>query len=372
MDAAFGGNLNTDLTTPQGQMAVTQTAIIGNKNDELLALFNGFDPLFADGRQQDALARLWFLERDPARPTVVTATLTGAVGTPIPAGSLAQATDGNLYGSISDVSIGAGGTVNTDFQCATAGPIACPAGSLTKVYKAISGWDTITNAADGALGNDTETRQAFETRREQSRAINARAILDAVQGAVLAVPNVLDAYTTENVLSTPQTVGGYTLAPNSLYVAVTGGDAAAIARAIWTKKPPGCNYNGTTTVTVSDDNAGYVVPVPTYDVSFVRPTPTAVKIAVTIPAGSTVPGNYVAQIRAAILNAFAGGDGGTRARIASTLYALRYYAPVNALGAWAQVVSLKIGFATADQDVISMHIDQNPTLAAGDISVTAV
>lgn len=61
--AALGGNVNQALTTPQGQLATSETAIIGDCNDQLLALFNGFDPRNASGRQQDAIGYIYFMER---------------------------------------------------------------------------------------------------------------------------------------------------------------------------------------------------------------------------------------------------------------------------------------------------------------------
>ena len=38
INAAFGGGVNPGLTTPQGQLAQTETAIIGEKNNEIAIL----------------------------------------------------------------------------------------------------------------------------------------------------------------------------------------------------------------------------------------------------------------------------------------------------------------------------------------------
>lgn len=62
--AAFGGNLNQSLTTPQGQFVMSETAIIGDCNDQFLALANSFDPRTASGRMQDALAYIFLLTRN--------------------------------------------------------------------------------------------------------------------------------------------------------------------------------------------------------------------------------------------------------------------------------------------------------------------
>jgi hypothetical protein len=97
IDAAFGGGLNPALETPQGQLASSMTAITGNANDTFVNLANQFDPAFAAGRFQDALGRIYFIERNSALPTVVQATCTGLAGVPIPVGALARAQDDNIY-----------------------------------------------------------------------------------------------------------------------------------------------------------------------------------------------------------------------------------------------------------------------------------
>jgi uncharacterized phage protein gp47/JayE len=372
ISAAFGGGLNMSAKTPQGQLAVTWAAATGDKNDEVLATVNGFDPALSSGRMQDAIGRIYFIERIPAAPTVVVATCTGRADVVIPVGALAKASDGNLYACVSAVTIPGGGSVQATFQCARTGPIACPAGSLTTITQAIDGWDTITNAADGTLGNNVETAAAFEARRQQSVAINANGIVPAIQGKVLAVANVLDAYTVENPVGSPQVIGGVTVGANSIFVSVTGGSDADVAAAIWSKKAPGCAYTGTTTVTVEDSNSGYVDPLPSYTVKFTRTTELPIKIAVSVKNSASVPSDYIAQVQAALINAFAGGDGGPRARIGALLLALRYFSPIAALGAWAQVVSIQIGTVTANANEVQVNIDQQPSLSTSDISVSLV
>src|SRR4051812_31513841 len=82
-NAAFGGDINPALNTPQGQLASSLTAVIGASNDLLLALFNGMDPAYASGQLQDAIARIYFLQRNSAESTTVTATCIGLAGTVI-------------------------------------------------------------------------------------------------------------------------------------------------------------------------------------------------------------------------------------------------------------------------------------------------
>lgn len=368
---AFGGALNESDATPQGQLVTSITAALGAANDLLLQYVNLVDPPLSSGRMQDALGRIYFLTRLAAQPTTVTATCVGASGTVIPAGSLALATDGTIYASLGDATIPGTGSIAVEFAAQTKGPISCPAGALNTIYRVIPGWDSITNPADGVLGSYEETPAQFEGRRAASVAANATGILPAVRGAVLAVSGVTDAYVTENTTGSTVTIGGVSIAAHSLYVCVNGGTDANVARAIWTKKPPGCAYNGSTSVSVQDSSSGYTPPYPAYTVSFQRPTPTTIYFAVSIANSPQVPADATSLIQQAILAAFAGDDGGARATIGSTIYALRFAAAVTGLGSWARLISLAIGTtSTPTATSVTLNIDQIPVTSAADIAVT--
>jgi hypothetical protein len=356
INAAFGNNLNMADETPQGQIAVSQTAAIGNANDSFLFLSQQFDPAYNSGRYQDAIARIYYIERIPASATIVTVTCGGIAGVVIPQNALVLAADNNRYAAVSGGTIGATGTVDLEFACITLGPIACPAGSITTIYQSVNGWDSVANAASGVIGQDVESRAAFEQRRALSVAHNAQGSLPAVLGAVLTTAGVTDAFVTENVNQVPQTIRGFALNPNSIYVAAVGGVDADVAAALWTKKSPGCGYNGNTTVVVQDTNAAYNPPYPSYNVKFERPATVTVVFAVTLANNQNVPANAAALIQGAVVAAFAGEDGGPRARIGSTLLASRYYGPVAALGSWAQIINVKIGCSNQPSAVFTGSI----------------
>lgn len=371
--AAFGGGLNPALETPQGQIATSVTAIISDKNDQFLALTQGVDPALASGRMQDGIARIYFIERNPAQATVVQATCSGIVNVAIPAGALAKALDGNIYSCTQGGIIGADGTVSLPFACLTAGPIPCPAASLSTIYRTIVGWDSITNPFDGVLGRDVETRKEFELRRQQSLSKNAVGSIPAVQGSVLSVPNILDAYTTDNSAGVPVVLDGITLPANSLYVCVAGGDPAAVALAIWKKKMPGCRMAGNTTQTVLDTNSLYSPPYPAYNITFQTAIPQQFYFIVRVTNSSLVPSDAQTQIQNVILSAFAGIDGGPRARIGSTVYASRYYSGIAQLGSWAEIISVKINSTGSPKAVFAAFISGTVmTVTAISLGVIAV
>lgn len=371
LNQAFGGNLNvTNLESPQGQLASTFAAIIADKNNQVLWYVNQVDPQYAEGRMQDAIARIYFITRQPGLSTTVVARCTGSPGVAIATGVLAEASDGNLYRCVSGGTIGDAGHVDLSFQALVPGPIVCAVGALNKPYQTIPGWESISNLAEGVVGRTVENRNDFEVRRNASVAHNAQGNLPSVRGAVLGVAGVIDAFVTENTTSASVTVGGVTLLPHSLYVAAAGGDPQLIGNAIWSKKAVGCDYNGSTAVTVTDPS--YSDPKPTYVVHFQVPTPVAIKLQANIVSSARVPSDAQAQVQRAVLSAFAGGDGGPRARIGGTVYASRFYSAVASLGPWAQIVSLAVGTTVPNQFSVSTNIDQIPTMATGDITVALV
>jgi uncharacterized phage protein gp47/JayE len=370
---AFGGNLNPALETPQGQLATSQAAIVADANAVFAEFVNQVDPDTADGFMQDAIARIYFLTRQPGAPTVVDCVCVGNAGTIIPVGAQAADTSGNLYVSLEEASIPPGGSVTVTFANVENGPIPCPANTLTSIYRAITGWDTINNPSPGVLGADVETRAAFESRRQQSVALNARGSVQAIRAAVFSVPDVLDAYVDENITNAtvPKGATNYPLVPHSVYVAVVGGANDAIANAIWTKKDLGCDMNGNTDVVVTDTE-GYSPPYPTYTITFERPPPLAIKFAVEIADDPGLPSDIVALVKAAIIATFIGADGGTRVRIGSLLLASKFYPGVIRIGQEVSVLSILLGSVTPTLTSQLIGIDQAPTVDAADISVSLV
>ncbi len=369
-DVAFGGGLNPSLSTPQGQIASSDAAIIGDKDGQILFVANSFDPAYASGRFQDALARIYGLTRKPPEPSTVQCVCVGLASTAIPTGALA--TDGtNEWICTQGGTIPIGGSITLPFACTVNGPIPCPSNSVNRIFQTILGWDTINNPSPGVEGSDVESRADFEHRRQLSVAINSRSMIQSVTAAVLAVPGVIDAYGYANDTAAPVTTGGVTIAANAIFVCVSGGDPQLVANAIWSKKMPGCVMTGTTVETVID-SAGYSPPYPTYTIKFQTATPVAIKVAVSITNSTSVPSNALTLIQSAVQRAFSGVDGGSRARIGATLYASRFYTGVAALGSWAQLISILIGTSTPTLNDVPINIDHIPTLQNSDITLTLV
>lgn len=372
LSVALGTSMSKDLSTPQGQIAVSETAIIADKNDQLLAIANNVNPDYASGRFQDAIGRIYFIDRIAATGTIVTASCSGSVGVTIPAGSIAQDNAGYLYQSLNDAVIGSDGTVNVEFQNQATGPIACPIGSLTTIYKAVTGWSTITNTSAGVLGSDEEGRAAFEYRRRQSVAKNATNVLASIYAAILAVNGVTDAYVTDNKTGSTVQKGytNYSLLPHSMYFAVYGGADADIANAIQSAAPPGVDMNGNTSYT-TQDTQNYVYPYPEYTWKWERPAAVSMYVEVTIESSDLIPSDITTKVQAAVQAAFNGTDGGTRARIGSKVYAGRYYSGIQAIDpSNLNILSITLSRnGTTYGTSAEFGIDEIPTLDNSNITV---
>lgn len=372
---AFGGDLDVVTpSTPQAYLADNLTQNIVDANAKVAYFVNQVDPANAEGRMQDAIARIYFLERKGATSSVVQAQLVGQSGVVMPAGQLAEDDSGNIWESDGEITfpIG-GGTVNAQFSCRTTGPVQLGIGELTRIAQTYNGWDAITNLAPATLGSNVESRTSFEIRRQESIAKNGRGTPPAIRSAVWDVDGVLDVFAYDNFTNAVVNYGAtnYPLAPHSIYIGVIGGDDQSIADAIWSKLDAGCDMNGNTTVTVRDTE-GYTYPYPEYEIKFNRPTPLAIKFEVKIADSPSLPADIVDLVKSAVISVFNGESGSQRARMGGLIFASNYYASVAQISNSISIIQIKVGTTTANLDSVSIGIDQAPTLQASDITVTIV
>ena len=368
---AFGGSLNTALETPQGQLISSTTAIIGDKNAELALLMAQVDPDTASGVFQDAIARIYFINRRPATATTVDITCGGVPGTVLPVGLIVQDTIGNQYQNLSSGTIGSDGKATLTFTALNTGAISCPAQTIVSVVKSVAGLETVTNDVAGMTGTDVESRIQFEQRRRQSVAINAQGSVDAIRASVASVTGVTDILVAENTSNQTINIGvtNYPLVPHSIVVSVIGGSDRDIAKAIWQKKNAGCDMNGNTVVAVSDDT--YANPAPTYQVKFLRPTLTPLMMKITIAKNSMLPSDAQQKIKTAVINALTGSDGGSRLKMGDTVFASRFYAAIASISPLVQIVEVEVGKSVLGNSVV-MGIDEMPVLSPNNIMINVV
>ena len=366
-------DLNTDPETPQGQLIDSQTAAIHQKDTELAYLANQFNPQTASGRWQDALAKIYFLSRKPAINSTAVCTLTGMNGTTVTAGALIRSSyDSTLWILNKDAVIGENGTATAVFTCQTEGAVQAGAGTLTQIVTTTPGWDAVTNVQTAEVGQLAESQAAFENRRYQSVALNGRSTTAAVYARVADLKNVIATYVTDNKTNVNQTVDGYTLKPHSIYVAVIGGDNSDIAKAIYNSVSAGCDYNGNTTVNVTDENTNAVE-----SVTFMRPSQLPLYVKVTIQDDGNLPDGYESIIKEAVYNNFYGldaqttinGDAILRVVMNTDIYASRFMPSILNAGI-SQLLRVELSQNNSTWgDFIHVPISAEPVLETDNIQI---
>lgn len=381
--AAFDNRLNPDPATPQGQLIASLAAIVQDKHSQILHLANMFNPATASGVWQDALAAIYFLERQPAVSTSVQVVCTGLPGVVIAgqnnsaAPARVRTADGTVLICQTGGVISPDGSVTLPFVAQEAGPIVIEAHSVTAIVEAQPGWDTVDNPAPGVTGRSLESRQAFETRRGRSVALNSRSMLSSVYARVGDIPGVIDVLARQNRGDNPITDNGVTLSPHSIYIAALGGAEADIAEAIYNSVSGGCDYNGDTAVIYTDPVTGAVE-----TVKFQRPAEYRFAVEVALQKNATTPADVVERTKANILADFYGepypnaGDGTahntqvTRIPIGGLVYASRFFCPVISAGG-TQLVSVQIGPQGGPLgNTAQLTNAQYPSLTADDITVS--
>lgn len=299
---AFGQNLIVTANTPQGVLIAAEVtarmAVLRNN----AALANQINPALAGGVFLDALWRLTSSTGRIAatRSTVAGVTVTGVVGTIIPAGSIARTAAGDRFTTDADVTIGALGTATVNFSSENFGPVACGIGALTTIVSAILGWETVTNPTGATLGKNRETDAAARRRRRDTLAQQGTALPEAITSGLYDTEGVRSLKFRENTTAAAAVIDGINLAAHSIWVCVDGGTDAAVAATLLSRKSLGAGWNGAVTVNVTEAASGQV-----YPVKFDRPTAVPVLVRVTARNVSAVA-DPVTLIQQAILDFAAG------------------------------------------------------------------
>ena len=362
--------LDTEAATPAGQLVDAEAAYLAQVNAEILYMFSQHNPRTAEGVWQDALGYIYFLTRKVAQPTLVTVTCAGLQGTEIPAGAQMRDDDGVRYELTSTVTIPAGGSVDGVFQALEAGPIECPAGTLSTIVTVIPGWDSGTNAAAGVVGRNRESQVDFENRRFASVAKNSHGSVFSLQGALADLDGVVDCKVLENPTDSSVTKNSVTIPAHSVAICIYGGSDSDIAETIYMKKDAGCGTTGGTTVSYTATDFGNAV----YNYQIVRPAPTDVHIEVEINKTDQTSATVEQDIIDAIIGDFLGNDansGNIRVGLAQTVYASRFSVSVIKTAGVQDLVGITIGLGSGAMGAsIEIPGDVEPTISSADITVT--
>lgn len=366
--------LNTDPETPQGQIIDSQVATVNQKDSEVLYLAQQFDPRTAEGRFQNALAEIYFIKRKPAINSYAMCTINGRAGTQINAGALIESEiDGTQWSLDQNVTIPAEETITAKFTCLTEGAISASAGTLTKIVTTVTGWDAVTNAT-ATVGTLEESQSAFEQRRKDSVSLNARSTVNAVYANVSQCNGVIAVYAVDNKKNISETIDNYTLTPHSIFVSVIGGENEDIAKAIYNNLSAGCDYNGNTSVDITNEYSGAVE-----TVKFYRPDVFNIYVKVQIQNNASLPDDYENIIKQAVYKNFYGLDDLKiknepllRLKMNDDLYSSRFTPSILNAGI-ANVLTVQLSLdGTNWVNNVHIPITANPTLDLNNIIIEVI
>jgi uncharacterized phage protein gp47/JayE len=300
----FGSDLNIDPSTPQGMLITIETLSRIAVADNNVALANQINPNVAGGVFLDALMQLLGLQRIPASHSKVDCTITGVVGTSIPAGAQISNDDGSVVFEIVSLTvIPTGGILlNVPFQSVSTGAIPAPANTLTTIVSNILGWETVTNPLAATQGASTQSDTQARILRQNALGAQGNSIAANVIAALYMIPGVSQSGVTfqENVSSTPQTINDILMVPHSIY-AVVGGTASLelIASALTYSKSAGAAYNNGLGIPISypflNQFSNQII-----NVLFDLPSLVNISIQVTVHAFTTVQ-NVTSAVQNAII-----------------------------------------------------------------------
>lgn len=372
LKSCFGNTINTEENSPQGQLAVTLTALLQDRDAQLVQVLNQFNPLYSTGQWQNGIGKIYFLDRHSATYSTAQVTFTGLNGTVIPSGFQLQDTNGIYWLTTSQLIIDVNGTITGTVQCADSGAVSASANTIIRITTALSGLDRVTNNASAIVGTDEESREDFETRRSESVSANAKNTDASIRGAIANLSGVVDVWVKSNYSGEATTFGStnYPVDAHAICISVVGGDDSAIGWQALVKGGTGASYMGNTNPIIYDTDT-YPENPPKYDtVKFIRPTDKSVYFKVTVSDKDTVTPSDEKAIKNAIVNAMSNGT--NRARIGQTLTAFQYGILLGSLTS-TRIVAVHVSRNnTTWVDSIEFGIDEFPTISSYDISIVGV
>lgn len=367
--AQFGPSINTSSASVVGQL----NGIFAAKCAELwqlgLAVHENGHVDGASGMPLRRLLALTGIVPSPATKSRVVATVNLNAGVTLPLGSVAAVTStGARFVTLAAVTNGGASPANflVDMESEELGPIRANAGTLVTQISVVSGWNSITNAADAVEGGFAESDNAIRLRQQlEIRRVGSRA-LGAIRAAVLDVSGVIAVNITEN--NTDFTVG--VLSPHSIRVMIYDGTSptatnADVAQAVFDSKSEGIETIGSVSVFPTDDLGNLSATAIKFDRAAVVP----LWVAVTVVTSADFPADGAALIKQAIAD-----YGDDVLTVASTVYLSQISAVVLGTTGVIDVSIVEVGTSFGGEVAANFvsSASQVPDLDTGRVTVTVV
>lgn len=270
----YGDDAYLEPDSQDGEWIALIAAAINDCNAATIAAYNSFSPASAQGAGLSSVVAVNGIRRRAPSFGTVDLRVTGAVGTSI-AGGIAADDSGARWRLPAVVVIPPAGEITVTATAEVAGAVRAGANTITRIVTPALGWQAVTNPAAATPGVPVERDAELRRRQQASVARPSRSVLAGMVGDIQGIAGVTRLAAYENDTPTASPTG---IPPHSLAFVVEGGDAAAIATVIGTRKTPGAGTHGTTAVSVSTAFGT------TQTIRFFRPTLRRVRVAVDLLA----------------------------------------------------------------------------------------
>ena len=268
------GDINTDPSTPQGQIITSLTQIDLATISYLENLANAFF-FGGSGDFLDKWAwNLYRVTRKQGTPSSVLIKITGRPNTDISSDFIISDGSEN-YIIETPTRIGENGEVIAKFNNIAINDFVAKANTITQIVTNIDGVERVNNEnnATQAIFRETDAELFNRCLYFGSTATNAsfRSILANV-AQVKGVNRIAGA---ENVANQNKIINGVELTPHSICIVVDGGEAQEIAEAIQKSRATGCDMVGDIEIPLYIDKQKYIY-------RFYRPKTVAIQAKVTV------------------------------------------------------------------------------------------
>ncbi len=289
-------NLNVEPSTPQGQIITAITELFTKAQTDIVefanVILNG-----GTGIWLDAYCKTNFgIIRKTASKGSVTALISGAIGTVIPAGFIAKSGDYE-FETISEYIIATSGNVYAELFAKDDGDFSINADTLTTIITPVSGVERITNPYESVSGSDTETDNKLRLRASNSLTYRATSIFDGMLAQILQLSGVSKIAGYENNTKNIVTYKNIILEPNSIAVVVKGGDLQAIGKVILENKTVGADVMGDIDINVYEE-----ISKQTSTMRIYRPTKVALKAELQVAINNLTTQDYADQLKNQIMS----------------------------------------------------------------------
>ena len=263
MQTIYGSDINVDSNSPDGQLINIYAQVAEDILELIQDVYNSFTVDSAYGTVLDQRVAINGITRrqgtfttTPVSITVNQAlTLTGLdalVADPTAVPFTVQDNANNKFQLVTTHVFGSAGSASLTFQAVDIGQVEVLSNTITSQVTTVLGVTVVNNPSTSGtvLGVNEETDAQLKVRHAQSFALASTGPADAISAALLAIPDITDAYVVENVQDTIQN----TVPAHGIWVIVAGGTDAEIGQAIYAKKGLGCDMKGSNSYVVSRPN----------------------------------------------------------------------------------------------------------------------